>query len=139
MPWTNRVGRAGEGLVMDAAVIAQDTPATGANMDVQNLDYVSFAFTHVRVAATSVEWWYEGTLDGTTWHRLPVNPDASSPPNITQNKGEKTRAWVTGEEQWIDPNVNVTGLKGIRPVVDSTAGTTDEMSIYAYGEGAKSR
>jgi hypothetical protein len=108
-------------------------------MDVQDLDFVSFAFTHVRVAATSVEWWYEGTLDGTAWHRLPVNPDTSSPPNIDQAKGEKSRAWVLGEEQWIDPNVNVTGLKGIRPVVDSTAGTTDTMTIYAYGEGRKSR
>lgn len=139
MTWNNRPGRAGEGEVMSAAVIAQDSPATGENMDVQDLDFVSFAFSHTRVAATSVEWWYEGTLDGTAWHRLPVNPDASSPPDITQNKGEKTRAWVLGEEKWIDPNVNVTGLRGIRPVVDSTAGTTDEMSVYAYGEGAKSR
>ena len=139
MTWSNRPGRAGEGQVMDAAVIAQDSPATGADMDVQNLDFVSFAFNHTRVAATSVEWWYEGTLDGTTWHRLPVNPDTSSPPDIEQQVGEKTRTWVSGKEQWIDPNVNVTGLKGIRPVVDSTAGTTDEMTIYAYGEGQKSR
>lgn len=139
MTWSNRPGRAGEGEVMSAAVIAQGSPATGDDMDVQDLDVVSFAFTHTRVAATSVEWWYEGTLDGTAWFRLPVNPDVGTPPNVTVANGEKTRTWVTGQEQWVDPNVDVRGLRGIRPVVDSTAGTTDAMTIYAYGEGAKSR
>ena len=136
MTWSNRTGRAGEGEVMDATVIAQDTPAVGDNMDVQTLDAVSFAFSHTRVAATSIEWWYEGTLDGSTWHRLPVNDDAGTPPGVTVANGEKTRAWVTGTEQWIDPNVNVRGLRDIRVAVDSTAGTTDTMSVYAYGEGA---
>lgn len=136
--WENK-GGIGFGLVMEDAVIEADTPATGIAMDVGALDFVSFGLELTYVAATSTEWWFEGSPDGTNWYRLPVNEDTSVPPDVTMDNGEFTWARAAGKDSWAHPAFRVTALKQIRIVVDSTAGTTDTMSVQAYAEAISSK
>jgi hypothetical protein len=138
MPWTNN-GEKGEGLVVDDATLAAGVPVTGDAQDVAVLDFVSFSFKLTQVAATVVLWYYEGSTDGTNYKRMPVNEDTSSPPDVTLDNGVYKWTRAAGKDDWVHPNVRVTGLKKIRVVADSTGGTTDKLSVHSHGEALSAR
>lgn len=136
MAWTNKNKR-GNGQVMTAAVVATGVPVTSDDMYVGILDRLSLFFTLTRVAATSVEWWLEGSYDGVSWFRMPAILDEGTPPGVTHADGEHTRAQAVSGS-WAHTNIEVTGLHSVRVVVDTTAGTTDTMDVFGYGEALSS-
>ena len=88
--WTLK-GSVGRGTIVEAETVATGVPKTGVAMDVATLDFVSFEFDLTRVAATSIEWWMLGSVDGVVFTRVPVVNTVSGN-DLVHADGENTRA-----------------------------------------------
>lgn len=136
MAWTWKTGQ-GSGLVVDDETIADSAPKKSIVMDVATLDYVSFLFSTTRVDHTAIRWWFEGSWDGTTFARIQIEEDTQDASvGLLAGKYLKTSS---SSVTFVHRNYHVTGIKALKLVVESIAGSTDKISVWGYGEALSAK